>query len=216
MWFTTKHLLSSRVDMKKRVRVEISEMSLITASQKILYFGDCTQMLLQTSAKQSFSNETYTALWHFVGAVWRHASSGQITHCTQLCLDAQPSTTSPHFSSPLAHNPSLQPSLFPSQPTPPLHKTAETVVFKQDSLLLLCTETKGDQRVGHLNPHIANGHPRNASSLWVWATANHVASQCHRGSETEERQSTLLSFFFFSLLPEEQKAAFCSHSGSTS
>lgn len=160
-------------------------------------------MFFQTWARRCFLNETYTALWHFVGAVWRHTSSGQITHCTQLCLNAQPSTTSPRFSSPLAHNPSLQPSLFPSQPThppsyPPLHKTAETVVFKKDSpLLLLCAETKGDQRVGHLNPHIASGHPRNASSLWVWATASHVASQCHRGAETEERQSTLLSFFFF-------------------
>lgn len=157
-------------------------------------------MFLQTWARRCFSNETYTALWHFVGAVWRHTSSGQITHCTQLCLDAQPSTTSPHFSSPLAHNPSLQPSLFPSQPTPPHYIRPPKLLFSSRTRRCCCCcvrKLKGDQRVGHLNPHIANGHPRNASSVWVWATANHVASQCHRGAETEERQSTSLSFFFF-------------------
>lgn len=58
-----------------------------------------------------------------------------------------------------------------------------------------CVWKLREQRVGYLSPYIANGHPRNASSLWVWAAANHVASQCHWGTETEKRRSTLLSFF---------------------
>lgn len=155
--------------------------------------------LTETTYCGAFWNENLRSvrpLWHLVGNLWvrLYTSFGQVTYCTLLCVNVQPQTTSPLFFcfSPSVHNPSLQPSLFFT--TNPSYIRLPKLLFSSGTHC--CVRKLWEQRVGHLSPYTANGHPRNASSLWVWAAANHVASQCHRGAETTKRRSTFSSFIF--------------------
>lgn len=75
-----------------------------------------------------------------------------------------------------------------------------------------CVRKLWEQRDGHPGPYTADGHPRNASSPWVWATANHVASQCHRGTETK-KDGALFEFLFPP--SKKQEASVCSYICST-
>lgn len=104
--------------------------------------------------------------------------------------------------SPTLYNPCLQPSLFFT--TNPSYIRLPKLVFQLDSLL--CAQTVGVEGWASAAPYSADGHPRNASSPWVWAAANHVASQCHWGAETTETEHFLCS--------QKQKTAFCSDIGS--
>lgn len=109
----------------------------------------------------------------------------------------------------------LQQSIIPPS-SPPVSSPPVFSYIRLPKLLFssgthCCVWKLREQRVGHLSPYIASGHPRNASSLWVWAAANHVASQCHRGAETEKKWSTLMSFVCFFCLPKKQETVFCSH-----
>lgn len=163
-------------------------------------------MFFQMRGKLFPQNKTCT-----VALSWQTLAIHQLwaSQCTQLCFNAQPETTSPRFSSPSVHNPSLQPSLYFT--TSPGYIRLPKLLFSSGTRC--CVRKLREQRVGHLSPYIASGHPRNASSLWVWAAANHVASQCHRGTETEKRWSTLFHFYF---PPRRTKGCILLHFGSTS